>query len=160
MDSSDQTGVPLYTAIKTEPLGSSILVRTEDVPEYEALRDSVEQEFRPETTMEKLLTQGIVSHQWRIRDMAKLEKGFMAIGQARLGSRFTSEEDLRTCTEQIDPSSKTTYEKQFKYIAKQVRFLQTRLKHDTKELSELLKNNPRSKYRGLFLVPKRKKPTT
>ncbi len=156
MDSSNQTGNPLFTAIKTEPLGTTILVRTEDVPEYEALRESVETQFHPETTMEKMLTQWIISHQWRIRDMARLEQGFMAIGRSRLGAKFISEEDLRTCTEQIDPSSKTTYEKQFKYIAKQMRFLQTRLKHDTKELNELLRNNPRSKRRGLFLVPKKK----
>ena len=158
MDISNQTGsISGYTAIKTEPLGTTILVLNEEVPDYRALVESVQQEFRPDTMTEKLLTQWIVSHQWRLRMMARVEQGLFAIGRMRLGANYTSDEDLRTCTERIDPKSPTTYEKQFRYFAKQMRYLQKRLKDDTKELKALLKSNPRSKNRGLFLVPKRPK---
>ena len=159
MDSSNLTGdSSSHTAVKTGPLGSTILLRNEDVPEYEALVESVMQEFRPETLTEKLLAQWIVSHQWRLRMMLRFEKGLCLIGKMRLGSAYTSDEDLRECTERIDAKSATTYQKQFRYFAKQVKFLEKRLKEDTKELNNLLKSNPRAnKHRGLFLVPKREK---
>ena len=159
MDSSNQSGGHSpFTVIKTEPLGTTVLLRNEEVPEYRALAESVKQQFQPETMMEKLLAEWIISHQWRLRRMARLEEGLFSIGRSRLGARYTCDEDLRVSKEQIDSNSKTTYEKQFNYMAKQARFLQQRLKRDTKELTELVKKNPRrSKNNGLFLVPKRER---
>jgi hypothetical protein len=153
VESGKYQGAAAFVAIKTEPLGNTILVPAEQVAEYEALADSVKNQFQPETFTEKLLAQWIVSHQWRLRHLARLEEALYTMGQRNLGPQDNGESDLRNRKERIDARIPVTYEKEFKNLARQSRFLQKRLKNDTKELNQLLRDNPRSR-RGLFLVPK------
>ena len=134
-----------------------MLLPTEQVPEYEALVASINQQFRPESDIEKHLTQSIVSHHWRLRHLEKLEKGLYLLAERNLGAAYRGEEELRKSTERIDPKFTATYDKQFKYIAKQTRFLQKRVKHDTAELNRMLQARPKPKYNGLFLVNKNQK---
>lgn len=157
MDSSNPSADQRFTAVKTEPFGHTMLLPTEQVPEYEALLASINQQFRPESDIEKHLAQNIVSHLWRLRRLENLEKGLCLLAQRNMGTAYRGEEELRKSTERIDPRFTATYDKQFKYIVKQTRFLQKRVKHDTDELNRMLQARPKPKYNGLFLVNKNSK---
>jgi hypothetical protein len=55
----------------------------------------------------------------------------------------------------IDAEVRVVHRKVFKTMAQQERFLEKQLKVQAAELNQLVRENPRSKRRGLFLVPKR-----
>ena len=156
METGKNQDARAFVAIKTEPLGTTILVPAEEVPEYEALTESVKRQFQPQTLPEKLLAQWIVTHQWRLRRLARLEEALYAMGRRNLGALHDGESALRNGEDRQDPRITSTYAKEFKNLASQTRFLQKRLKNDTKELNEMLRKNPKSR-RGLFLVPKAQK---
>jgi hypothetical protein len=151
VDSSKQP--PSYTAVKTEPYGQSFLVPSAEVPEYEALVEMVYRQYRPETFTEKLSTQSVVNYQWRLRRVAQLEAGLHALGRREFAVKYADVADLEKRASLIDADVLAKYQKEFKNVAQQKRFLSRLLKSETVELNRMLKANP--KRHGLFLVPKR-----
>lgn len=147
-----------FVTLKTGPMGISILLPSEEVAGYEALVDSVNEQFRPDSYQEKLLAQAIVDHQWRLRRISSMEEGLYALGRKKLAAAHLGESDPKARAALIDSQILIVYRKQFKQLAQQGRFLRKRLKGDTAELNQLLRENPRSTRRGLFLVPKRQRP--
>jgi hypothetical protein len=142
VDGKDHTDTPALTAVKTEPLGQTMLVPTHEVPIYEALVDEVNRQYRPDTFSEKLSVQSIVNYHWRIRRLSQVEAGLYALGRR---------------DELADAEILVKYAKEFKNLAQQNRSLNRLLKTEIAHLKTLGKMNPRR--RGLFLVPKGKRST-
>lgn len=152
---SDEKNIPSPIAVTTGPLGRTILLPAEQVASYEYLVESIQQEFRPDTYQEKLLAQAIVDHEWRLRRISKMEEALYVLGRRELAATYAAEPDLQKRAALIDAGVLVLHRKLFKVLAQQERFLRKLLKADTAELNQLLRENPRSKRRGLFLVPKR-----
>jgi hypothetical protein len=155
VDSSNSTGVPAFTAVRTEPYGQTFLVPTEEVPDYEALVESVFHQYQPSTFTEKMVTQSVVNYQWRLRRVDQLEKGLYAYGRLEIAAKYEHIADAAERADLIDADVLVKLQKEFKNVAQQRRHLSKMLKSETAHLNELLKENP--KKRGLFLVPKRPK---
>lgn len=155
MDRNETKAGPPFTAVKTGPIGHTMLLPTEQVGDYEALVDQVNRQFQPDTYTEQLLAQSIVDCEWRLRRISKLEEGLFLLGRRELAGKFASELDLRKREELIDAEVRVVHRKVFKTMAQQERFLAKQLKVQAAELNQLVRRNPRSKRRGLFLVPKR-----
>jgi len=155
MDLDDTKAGPAFTAVKTGPIGHSMLLPTEQVGDYEALVDQVNRQFQPDTYTEQLLAQSIVDCEWRLRRVSKMEEGLLLLGRRELAGKFGSELDGQRREELIDSEVRVVHRKVFKTLAQQGRFLAKQLKAQTAELNQLVRENPRSKRRGLFLVPKR-----
>lgn len=153
MDTNKEKSSPYFTAVKTEPSGQSFLVPTEQVPEYEALVHSIFHQYQPNTFTEKLSTQAVVNYQWRLRRVAQLEAGLYALGRLNFASKYSGEPDPEKRDSLTNADTLAKYQKEFKNLAQQKRFLSRLLKTETAELDRMLKANP--KRRGLFLVPKR-----
>jgi hypothetical protein len=153
VDSSNTKSSPYFTAVKTEPNGQTFLVPTEEVPQYEALVTSIFRQYQPDTFTEKLSTQAVVNYQWRLRRVAQLEAGLHALGRHNFSANHSHVTDPAERASLIDADTLAKYQKEFKNLAQQKRFLSRLLKTETAELNRMLKANP--KRRGLFLVPKR-----
>jgi len=156
VDSSNQTGTPAYTAVKTEPYGQTILVLTEEVPVYEALVQSVFRQYRPDNLLEKMSAQSVVNYHWRMRPVEQMEKGLYAYGRRQLAANHSHIANPERRAELIDADVLVKFEKEFKSVAQQRRHLTRCLKSETAHLNLILKENP--KRRGLFLVSKREIP--
>jgi hypothetical protein len=115
----------------------------------------VNRQFQPDTYTEQLLAQSIVDCEWRLRRVSKMEEGLLLLGRQELAGKFAAELNQQRREELIDAEVLVVHRRVFKALAQQGRFLAKQQKVQTAELNQLVRENPRSKRRGLFLVPKR-----
>jgi hypothetical protein len=155
VDSDEKKVRPPFTAVKTGPIGQTILVPTDEVADYEALVDAVNRQFRPDTYTEQLVAQSVVDYEWRLRRISKMQEGLYLLGRRELAGRFAAELDVETREAMIEAEVPNFYRKELNNLARQERFLRKQLKLQTAELNQMVRKNPKSKRRGLFLVPKR-----
>jgi hypothetical protein len=155
IESDERRRTTSISAVKTGPLGRTILLPTDQVAAYEALADSVNRQFQPDTHQEKLLAQSIVDCEWRLRRISNMEDALYLLGRRELAATHSSEPDPEKRAALIDSQVLVLHRKLFKLLAQQGRYLRKQFKADTAELNQLRRGNSRSKRRGLFLVPKR-----
>jgi hypothetical protein len=157
IDTKNGQATPAICAVRTGPTGRTILLPTDEVVAYEALVESINQKFEPETFQEKLLAQSIVDCEWRLRRIAGLEEALAALARRELAAKHRSEPDPQRRVALIDTQLPTAHQNHFKNLAQQRRYLRKLLKTDSAELNQLLRDRRRPTRNGLFLVPKRDK---
>ena len=65
----------------------TIVVGDEDPTQFEALRESFERDFQPETHLERELVERLVAHAWRLRRIPVFEAAFIQGLEGRLRKR-------------------------------------------------------------------------
>ena len=65
----------------------TIVVGDEDPTQFEALRESFERDFQPETHLERELVERLVAHAWRLRRIPVFEVAFIQGLETRLRKR-------------------------------------------------------------------------
>ena len=75
-------------AVKSALTGRTVLLPSDDVPEYESFCASFEQELHPVGQQENELVQSIADSYWRIRRIGSLEMAIFAQGYIQFADQF------------------------------------------------------------------------
>jgi hypothetical protein len=123
-------------AVKTGLTGHTVLLPTEDAPEYERHLAAFRDEYQPIGLLECELVQSIADTFWRLARIPSLETAIFAKGRIEFANLF-DEQELAARPHLIDAHTFLVYEKQIRNLQLQEARLVRRREKETAELRKL-----------------------
>jgi hypothetical protein len=118
-----------HNAVKTALTGQTVLLRTDDVAEYEKLGRILVDHYKPASEEEERLVQCLIDADWRLRRIPVFEMGIFAIGRQELAGTVPGEV--------LEAAVYLKYERNLKNLALQDHRIRRNREKDLLRLQEL-----------------------
>ena len=125
-----------HNALKTGLTGQTILLPTDDLANYEALRTRIEARYEPATEEEQLHAQTIANIEWRLLRIPTLETGILALGRKQFAETHADESPANRSV-LIEAEVHLAYQKPLANLALQENRLNRQHERETAKLAKL-----------------------